>query len=217
MREAKFFGYLATVLLVCMAITLSFASTSDMAQAQPIEDREFEEWYSATMTELENAATTMATAIENFDCTTCEAGARSGYEAATTALDELEIYEVSSEMQPVKNHLTLALENYKVGCQYIESGAVKYDPDDLETAAGYISSSADHFREIDALGLAPPTPVTVLDRLQGALGQAVQTLRSTSTTPTARPTPTPEAPSYEAIFAASGLLVVVYLVVRKTR
>ena len=59
MRKAKFFGYLATVLLVSIAITLSFASASDMAQAQPIEDHEFEEWYSATMTELENAATTM--------------------------------------------------------------------------------------------------------------------------------------------------------------
>jgi hypothetical protein len=217
MRKAKFFGYLATVLLVSMAITLSLASASDVAQAQPIEDREFEERYSATMTELENAATTMASAIENFDCTTCEAGARSGYEAATTALDDLELYEVSSEMQPVKNHLTLALENFKLGCQYIESGAMKYDPDDLETAAGYISSSADHFKEIDALGLVPPTPVTVLNRLQGALGQAVQTLRSTGTTSTASPTPTPEAPSYEAIFASSGLLVVAYLLLRRTR
>ena len=217
MRKAKFFGSLAIVLFVIIAITVSLASASDVAQAQPIEDREFEEWYSATMTELENAAITMATAIENFDCTMCEIGARSGYEAATAALDELEIYEVSSEMQPVKNHLTLALENYKEGCQYIESGAMEYDPDDLETAVDYISSSADHFREIDALGLMPPTPVTALDRLQGALGQAVQTLRSTSATPAARPTPTPETPSYEAIFAVSGILAVAYLVVRKTR
>lgn len=219
MRKAKFYGSLATVLLVSIAIVLSLASASDAAaQAQPIEDQEFEEWYSATMTEVENAATTMASAIENFDCTTCEAGARSGYEAATVALEELEGYEVSSGMQPVKSHLTLALEKFQVGCQYVESGAMKYDPDDLDTAAGYISNSADHFKEIDALGLVPPTPVAVLNRLQGNLEQAVQTLRSASATPTAAsPTPTPETPSYEAIFASSGLLAVAYLLLRRTR
>ncbi|MBN1761614.1 MAG: hypothetical protein JW878_00855 [Methanomicrobia archaeon] len=176
MRKAKFFGYLATALLLVL-IVFSLACISK----QSMDDREFEEWYSATMTELESAATTMASAIENFDCTTCEAGARSGYDIATLALEELEGSEVSSEMQPVKSHLTLALENFKVGCEYIESGAMEYDPDDLETAAGYISSAANHFREIDALGLVPSTPVAVLKRLQGDLEQAVQTLRSTST------------------------------------
>ncbi len=216
MRKAKFFGCLATVLLVSLTIVLALASASDVAQAQPLEDSEFEEWYDKTMNKIETDTINTAEAIENFDCTTCEVWARTGYEDATAALDELGGYEVSSEMQPVKNHLTLALENFKSGCQYIESGALQYDPDELETAAGYISSSLGHLEEIDALGLVPPTPIAALSRLQGDLEQAVQTLRS-SKTPTTSPTPTPKAPGYEALFAVGGVLAVTYLLLRRTR
>lgn len=217
MKKLKRFGNLAAVLLVSSFIVLSLASASDVASAQDSENQEFQEWFSTTMATIETDTINMAVAVENYDCKTCEAWADNGYEDATKALGELGGYELSPEMQLVKDHLTLALEDFKVACEHTELGAMMYDADELETAAGYISSSADHFREIDALGLVPPTPVAALSRLQADLGQAVQTLRSTSTTPTASPTPTPEAPSYEAIFASSGLLVVAYLLLRRTR
>lgn len=212
LRKTKSSGYLATVLLVSSVIVLSLPSVSDVASALTPEDLDFGEWYTTTMSGIEADAITMATAIENFNCTGVEAGARSGYDAATEALDEIEGYEVSPEMQPVKNHLKLALEDFKVTCNYAEMGAMKYDPGDLETAARYVNSSATHLEEIDELGLVSPIPIEALKRLQVDLEYAVQTL--SGKTPSPSPTPTPEAPGYEAIFAVGSLLAVAYLVRR---
>lgn len=213
MSKIKSFGYLATVLLVSSVIVLSLPSVSDVASALTPEDLEFGEWYTTTMGRIEADVIVMATAIENFDCTGVEAGARSGYEAATKALDEIEGYEVSPEMQPVKTHLKLALEDFKVACNYAEVGAMEYDPDELATAARYVNSSATHLEIIDELGLVSPTPVEALKRLQADLEYAVQTLGG-GKTPSPSPTPTPEAPGYEAIFAVGSLLAVAYLVLR---
>jgi len=130
-------------------------------------------------------------------------------------LDEIEGYEVSPEMQPVKNHLKLALEDFKVACNYAETGAMKYDPDELETAARYVNSSATHLEEIDELGLASPTPVEALKRLQVDLEHAAQIVGGK--TPSPSPTPTPETPGYDATFAVGSLLAVAYLVLRRRR
>lgn len=216
MRKTKSPGYLAIVLLVSSAIVLSLPSVSDVASALTPEDLEFGEWYTTTMNRIEADATAMASAIEEYNCTGVEAGARSGYEAATKALDEIEGYEVSPEMQPVKNHLKLALEDFKVTCNYAEVGAMKYDPNDLATAARYVNSSATHLEKIDELGLVSPTPVEALKRLQVDLEHAAQIVGG-GKTPSPSPTPTPEAPGYEAIFAVGGLLAVAYTVLRRTR
>ena len=214
MRRATFFGYLTAVLLVSIVILLPPPDVSGVASAQSPEDLEFQEWYSSTMAKIETDTAGMATAIENYDCTSCETWARSGYEDATKALTELEGYAVSAEMQPVKDHLKLALENFKSGCQYAESGAMAYDADELETANSYFGASSGHFEMIDELELVPPTPITALRRLQGDLEGAVQTIRG-GVTPS--PTPTPQAPSYNAILAVGSLLAVAYLVLRRTR
>lgn len=214
MKKTRPFGYLATVLLVSSLIFLPLASISDVGSAQAPEDLEFLGWYNTTIAKIETDTINMASAIENYDCTTAEAWAGSGYEDATKALDEIGGYEVSSEMQPVKDHLTLALEDFKLACDHTELGAMMYDADELETAARYVESSLGHFEEIDEIGLVPATPVAALSRLQGNLEQAVQTLRS-SKTPTTSPTPTPKTPSYEAIIAVGGLLAVACLMLRR--
>lgn len=217
MKNLKPFGYLAVVLFVSSVILLSLASGSGVASAQKLEDQEFQEWFSTTMAKIETDTINMAVAVENYDCTTCEAWASSGYEDASTALGELGGYELSVEMQLVKVHLTPALEDFKVACEHTELGAMMYNADELETAARYVSSSSGHFEEIDKLGTVSSTPVAALSRLQEDLEEAVQTLRSSSNTATTSPTPTPKSPSYEAIFAVGGILAVAYLVVRKTR
>jgi hypothetical protein len=214
MKNLTPFGYLATVLLVSSLVVLSLASISDMGSAQDSEDFEFLGWYNTTMAKIETDTINMAVAIENYDCVTCEAWAVSGYEDATKALAEMEGYEISPELQPVKDHLKLALGDFKVACEHTECGAKMYDADELEAAARYVESSLGHFEEIDELGLVPPTPVVALSRLQGDLEQAVQTLGS-SETPTTSPTPTPKSPSYEALLAVGGLLAVAYLVRRR--
>ena len=215
MKNLKPFGYLAAVLLVSSLVVLSLASVSGVGSAQASEDFEFMGWYNNTMHKIETDTTNMAVAIENYDCTTCEAWAVSGNEDATTALNEMEGYEISAEMQPVKDHLTLALGDFKVACEHTELGAMMYDADELETAARYVESSLGHLEDIDELELVPPTPVAALSRLQGALEQAVQTLRNSSKAPTTSPTPTPKSPSYEALLAVGCLLAVAYLVRRR--
>lgn len=215
MRSSQFFGYFATVFLLVL-IVFSLASVSEVARAQVLEDREFEVWYSTTMDKIEAATITMATAVENFDCTTCEAGARRGYEDATTALDELEGFEVSSEMQPVKDHLITALEEFKSACHYTEIGAMNYDADNIETAVGFVASSAQHFEKVDELGKVPPTPVAALTRLQEDLEGATQIIGSAQT-PGPSPTPTPKSPGYEAIFTVGSVIAAIYFVLRRTR
>jgi hypothetical protein len=215
LSKTKSLGYLAIVLLVSSAMVLSLPSISDVASALTPEDLEFGEWYTTTMNRIEADATAMASAIEEYNCTGVEAGARSGYEAATTALDEIEEYGVSPEMQPVKNQLKLAVEDFKVACNHAEVGAMKYDPDELATAARYVNSSATHFEEIDELGLVSPAPVEALKRLQVDLEHAVQILGGETPSPSS--TPTPKTPGYEAIFAVGSLLAVAYLVLRRRR
>ena len=213
MRRTKSFGYAATVLLLSSLLVLSLGSVSVLAEL------EFGEWYNTTMNRIEADATAMATGVENFYCAEVEAGARSGNETVSTALNELEGYEVSSEMQPVKDHLKLALEDFKVACTYAETGAMNYNADDLQTAARYINTSLSHFQEIDDLGLVSPAPVAALKRLEGDLEHAAKIVggaqASPSPSPSMSPTPTSKTPSYEAILAVGSLVVVAYRLRRR--
>jgi len=212
MRKPKSFRSAAAVLLLSSVVLLSLASVSVLAEL------EFGEWYNTTMNRIEADATVMAIGVENFDCAGVEAGARSGNETATKALNELEGYEVSSEMQLVKDHLKLALEDFKVACTYAETGAMNYNADDLQTAARYINTSLTHFEEIDELELVSSAPVETLKRLQGDLEHAAQIVggaKTPSPSLSPSPTPTPETPSYEAILAVGSLVVVAYRLLRR--
>ncbi|RZN38388.1 MAG: hypothetical protein EFT35_04880 [Methanophagales archaeon ANME-1-THS] len=213
MRRPKLVGSTATVLLLSSMLVLTLGSVPVLGEL------EFGEWYSMTMDRIELDAMSMAISIENFDCTGVEAGARSGSEAATAALDELEGYEVSPEMQPVKEHVKLALENFTAACTYAETGAMKYNAADLKTAARYVNASLGHLEEIDKLGLVSPAPVGALKRLEGDLEHAAKIIGGAqpSPSPSTSPTPTQKAPGYGAILAVGGLFIVAYRVLRRAR
>jgi hypothetical protein len=223
MIKTKYLAYTALFLLTCSLIALFPANASDGASALTPQDLLFKEWYNTTMNTIEVDATAMWTAIENYDCAGVESGAHSGYEAATKALDEIEGYEVSLEMQSVKTPLKLALEDFKAACNYAEMGAKEYNADDLETAARYVNTSLGYFEEVDALGLVLPPPVDALKRLQGDLEYAAKLVRARtpSPSPTATlPLPVAQAPEkgvlgFEAIFAIAGLLAVAYMVLKR--
>jgi len=112
------------LILTGALLALALVTAADTVGAEAAADQEFVAWYTATMQEVENSANQMATAIENFDCTTCEAWASTGNNDTTRALAELDGYAVPTELQPVKQHLTLALEQYKSACYYTELGAM---------------------------------------------------------------------------------------------
>ena len=211
MRNIRWLRVHAPGLLILTGALLALAliTASGTVGAETVADQEFVARYTATMAKLETATNEMATAIENFDCTTCEAWASTGYNDATRALAELEGCSVSAELQPVKEHLKLALEQYKSACYYTELGAMQYDADNLDKAAGYVQSTIDHFEEVDALGLVPPTPLSALNCLQGDLEHAAQVVRGASATPT------PEAPGYGALVGLSGVLLVTAYLLRR--
>jgi hypothetical protein len=196
------------LILIGALLALALVTASAPVGAEAAADQEFVAWYTATMAKVETSANQMATGIENFDCTTCEAWASTGYNDVTKSLAELEGYSVSAELQPVKQHLTLALEQYKSACYYTEIGAMQYDADNLEKAVGYVKSTIDHFEEVDALGLVPPAPLSALNRLRDDLEHAAQVVRGAQT-------PTPKAPGYGALVGLSGVLLVVAYLVRR--
>lgn len=212
MRSLKILSSHATLFLVGMLLALALVTAADTVGAEAAADQEFVAWYTATMQEVENSANQMATGIENFDCTTCEAWASTGYNDATRALAELDGYAVPTELQPVKQHLKLAIDQYKSACYYTEIGAMQYDADNLETAAGYVKSAITHFEEVDALGLVPPTPLSALSRLQGDLEHAVQVVRGAQQP---GPSATPKAPGYGALVGLSGVLLVTTYLLRR--
>ena len=217
------YAHIALFLLACSLIVLYPANICNNANALTPQDLHFNEWYNTTMKTIEVNATAIWTAIENYDCSGVESGARSGYKATTKALDEIEGYEVSLEMQPVKTHLKLALEDFKAACNYAEMGAKEYNADNLETAARYVNTSLGYFEEVDAVGLVPPPPVDTLKRLQGDLEYAAKLVRARTPSPSlcaTSPVPVAQAPEkgvlgFEAIFAIAGLLAVAYMVLKR--
>jgi hypothetical protein len=202
------------LILMGVLLALALVTASAPVAAEAAADQEFLAWYNATMQQVENSANQMATAIENFDCTTCEAWASTGYNDVTEALTELDGYSVSAELQPVKQHLTLALEQYKSACYYTELGAMQYDADNLEKAGGYVKNAITHFEEVDASGLVPPAPLSALNRLQGDLEHAAQVVRGAQQ-PGQSATPTPKAPGYGALVGLGGILLVTAYLVRR--
>jgi len=115
------------------------------------------------------------------------------YDHAETALNEIDEFEVSSELKPIKKEYKLHLIDTKWAAYYGKeaaedhlSGDFEGAVDNIEKSIEYLGSSNAHLEKAMALIEALPTP---------------------------SPTPTPR--SFEAIFAISSLLAVVYLMLRK--
>ena len=198
--------------LVGMVLVLTLGGVCDVVCAQNAEEGEFIAWYNSSMSQIEYDALQIATAIGNYDCTGCEVSASSGYDDVTRMLSELETYEVSADLQPVKTHVQQALEDFREACYHAELGAMMYDADELESAASYVSRVLTQFEQIDALGLVPPTPTAALTTLQENLEQAAELVGRAHAS---SPTPTPRSPGCTAVVAVGGLLLITYLLRRR--
>jgi len=212
MRGLNASGGYAIGVLVSVVLVLSLGGVCDLVSAQYAEEGEFMAWYNASMTQIEYDALQIAIAIGNYDCTGCEAWAGSSYDDATRMLSELETYEVSADLQPVKTHVKPALEDFQEACYHTEQGAMMYDAAELQSAASYVSRVLTQFEQIDALGLVPPTPTAALKTLQENLEQAAEMVGGAHTS---SPTPTPRAPGCGAPVAVGGLLLIAYLLRRR--
>jgi hypothetical protein len=208
----SFGGCVIGVALFGVVLVLTLGGVCDVVSAQYAEEGEFMAWYNASMSQIEYDALQISTAIGNYDCTGCEAWASSSYDDATRMLSELETYEVSADLQPVKTHVQQALEDFREAAHHAELGAMAYDAAELQSAASYVSRVLTQFEQIDALGLVPSTPTAALRTLQENLEQAAEMVGGAHT---ASPTPTPRAPGWTAVVAVSGLLLITYLLRRR--
>ncbi|MGC9443404.1 MAG: hypothetical protein ACP5E9_00515 [Candidatus Methanospirareceae archaeon] len=211
MRGLNASGGCVVGVLVGMVLLLVLGGVCDLVSAQNAEEGEFMAWYNASMTTIEYDALQIATAIGNYDCTGCEVWASSSYDDATRMLSELETYEVSADLQPVKRHVQQALEDFREACYHAELGAMMYDAEELQSAASYVSHVLTQFEQIDALGLVPPTPIAALRTLQEDLEQAAEMVGGAHTSSS---TPTPRSPGWTAIVTVGGLLAVAILLRR---
>lgn len=205
-------GGCARGVLFGVVLVLSLACVCAVVSAQYAEEDEFVAWYTASMSQVEYDALQIATAIENYDCTGCEAWAGSSYDDITMMLSELETYEVSAALQPVKTHVKQGLEDFREACYHAELGAMMYDAAELQSAASYVSRAHTQFKQIDALGLVPPTPAAALKTLQENLEQAAEMVGGAHTP---SPTPTSRTPGWGAPVVVGGLLLIAYLLRRR--
>ena len=107
----------------------------------------------------------IVSATEDFDLKSLELWSSIGYGDAKEALDEIDRYDVSPEMQPAKDELKLALQDFKWACYYSERGAKYYDADDLETSGRYVKSATKHLEKhtdlLPEITTPTPTPVVI--------------------------------------------------------
>lgn len=182
------------------------------------EDFEFVTWALDTLDTLTTDSSLISLAAKNFDLDGLELWSRIGYEHAKQALDEIDRFDVSSELQPIKEELKLALQDFKWSCYYSELGAKYLDADYLELSVRYAESATSHLDRLNLLlesipltSLTPaPTPMLTFTPIPKPSPMLAPT-----PTPTPSPIPTlhhtantsPTPAGFEAIFAISSLVV----------
>ena len=134
------------------------------------------------------------------------------YDHADDALNEIDEFEVSPELEPIKKEYKLYLIDIKWSAYYgkeaaedILSGDIEGATDNIEKSIEYTESATAHVEKTTALIEALPLP--------SPIPTASPTL--TTATPSPIPTPTPTPPGFEAIFAVTCLLAIAYLVLRR--
>jgi len=198
MRKIKAFGCI--VLVIALVMVFSLASVPEVASgAYPTsEDLEYTEWIIATNDKLIDDSELIIAEIKNpayCDWEYLRVLAKLEYNHAETALTEIDQFEVSPELEPIKTEDELYLIDTKWKAYFLIDAAEAFLSGDYEGASNnldismeYLDSSRAHLEKSVALIKALPKPT---------------------------PIPTPKTPGYEAIFALSSLLSVAYLVLRR--
>jgi len=204
MRKIKAFCGIVSVI----ALMTVFSLIPEVTKAYTSEDKEFILWTVETSNKLYDDLRLIGNEMsKGDDCdweilkTFCELL----YVHAETALNEINNFEVSSELKSIKKEFKLHLIDMKWAAYYGKQTAEEYLSGDIEGArynlekhGEHVESASIHFEKCLALLEELPTPTPT-------------PIKSPEVLPTQSPTPR----SFEAIFAISSLLAVVYLVLRK--
>lgn len=214
MRKIKAFW--GIVLVIASMTAFSLISEVTRAYTPTSEDIEFMAWLEETGDKLLDDTRSISNEMEKgpFACDWEYLKFLHGllYDHADDALNEIDEFEVSPELEPIKTEYKLYLIDLKWSAYYGKEAAEDILSGDLEGATDNIEKSTEHLESatahvekwtalIEALPLPSPIPT------------ASPTL--TTATPSPIPTPTPTPPGFEAIFAVTCLLAIAYLVLRR--
>lgn len=243
MKRSELFGFAATVLLVSSVVIFSLASAPKVTKAYTptSEDQDFVNWMGDTQGILDSHQGNIKSAGINNDYKEQARWYRSTYDCCKKALDEIDFYGVSPEVQPAKDEYKLYLQDLKWSAYYDEIATSSFDEkakgEARRTACIYYDSAYEHWEKF--FDLIPPIPISSNGGIFtiGPLDTnatpsqfitpiptptltptPVVTIAPTSPTPspTFTPAPTPSAPGFSTVFAIGSLLGVAYLVLRRS-
>ena len=241
MRKIKAFW--GIVLVIASMTVFSLIPEVTRAYTPTLEDIEFLVWYE-TAEKLGTYGSLIAYEMEKgpFSCDWEYLRTLYNllYNVAETALKEIDEFDVSPELEPIKTEFKLSLIDTKWSAYYGKEAAenyLSYDfegaVDNLRKSTEYIESATAHVEKSTALmeALPLPSPIpTASPTLTTPSPSPSPSPTPTPTpiltptppltgtpTPTPTPSPSPTPPGFEAILAVAGLLAVAYFVLRRRK
>ena len=206
MRKIKAFCGIVSVIALMTVFSLIPEVTK--AYTQTSEDTEFFVWLGETSDKLLDDIKSIDDEMskgDDYDWEILKSFFELLYVHAETALNEIDDFKVSSELKSIKKEFKLHLIDMKWAAYYgketaeeILSGDIEGAGDNYKKYVEHRESATVHLEKVWALVEELPTPTPTPIELPEVL-------------PTQSPTPR----SFEAIFAISSLLAVVYLMLRK--
>ena len=196
MRKTKLFGYATIVLLVTSMIVFLLAGAPGVATASDYENPEYLAWGFKTLLKLDEDKELISAELEEedwkkWDWERIRELAKLEQNHIETALEEIDQFEVSPEMKPVKDELKLGLIDNKWAAHYLSKAADDYYSGDRE---GWEDSMEKVWDYSVTANRHMENSTEILHSLSG-------------------PTPKPVTPGFKAILAVIGLLAVAYLLI----
>lgn len=184
MKKIKTFGCIFLVIALVMVFSLIGVPEVASAYTPTEEDLEYNEWYMDIKRTLMMYNDLIMAALYDADYDDIELWGGKKYDFCKESLEEIEQFDVSPEMQPIKNEDKLALQDSKQASYYLERYAKYFDSDDAEMSSSYTKSSTEHTKKSNAL-------------LEELLSEITIPSPTTEETPTSvvklTPSPTPQS------------------------
>ena len=240
MRKIK--AFCSIVLVIASVVVFSLVSVPEVASAYTPteEDKEYIEWILDNSVRGQVYGDLILDALNDADFDDLEMWYGKEYDFYKESLEEIEQFDVSPELQPIKNEYKLALQDLKQASYYGERWAKYLDSDDADKSISYRESGIEHMKKTIALSeeflseFTTPSPTTEETPTPVVTPSLIPQVEKDSdgdgvpneydyapndpNVQTKEDIKTPgKTPGFGAIFAIGSLLAVAYLVLRRKR